>query len=147
MAFCKLENPSISAKTLYMCAWLFVNFKVPSISSIRPPDLPTFWPPPLAKHARVHTSCTFLVHILQPLVHLRCTTLVHPNFHWCIFLKHHHWRNMRGCTTPAAQACCITLVHTSYPRCRPAAPSCSLWCITLVQFSPQLTLVHTSGTP
>ena len=40
----------------------FVNLKVPSISAIRPPHLPTFGPPPLAKHARVHTSSTLLVH-------------------------------------------------------------------------------------
>ena len=54
------------------------KLKVPSISSIRPSDLPTFRPPPLAKHTRVHARCSFVVHHHK----------VHTKYH--LEKQHHH---------------------------------------------------------
>ena len=69
-------------------------------------------------------------------------------------LGHHHWRNMRGCTTPDTLSWCITLVHPScsHPRC---TPPCKLWCTppptprctpTPPSPPPQTTLVQNFGT-
>ena len=117
------SNQKATTCLLFMRMALY-KLKVPSISSIRPSDLPTFRPPPLAKHTRVHTRCSFVVH----------NTKVHTKYH--LEKQHHHCSG--GALAKHARVYTrgfLLVVHDSWWFwCAPNGP-------------PQMSLVHNFDPP